>query len=264
MAPSSCSISTLSDSAKSHASPEKDGESSVSSTPTTTTRHQHDIMIFGAPIKIDQFKNVENRVGKDVAYEEDGFYIVGTTSVLADDHGGKRKMARCIDFFASKKTKANQEPGLVIKKRKTAVDPRYSPPTDLDLSIGRGNWEEPPAPAEDHWKIKKMLTRSDVDGSSRLLLGKVLVQEHILPHVRGNPYKGKGVEVKIWDVDTASEHMLVLKFWTSSKCYVFKKNWMSDFVERRALEEKDEIGLRWDDENSRLEFTLLKKKKNLI
>ncbi|KAK4441336.1 B3 domain-containing protein [Sesamum alatum] len=265
MAPSSsCSISTLSDSAKSHASTEKDRDSSVSSTPTTTLP-QH-IMIFGSSIKIDQLKNVKSCVGKamnQVPSEEDRFYMLKRTSVLADDddHGGKRKMSQFIDFFASSdETKADQEAELVIKKRKTTVGPSHSPPIDLDLSIGRGNSEEPPAPAEDCWKIKKMLTRSDVNGSSRLLLGKVLVQEHILPHVRGNPYEGEGVEVKVWDVDTASEHILVLKFWTSSKSYVFKKNWTSDFVERRALEEKDEIGLRWDDENSRMEFTLLKKK----
>ncbi|KAK4429891.1 hypothetical protein Salat_1289800 [Sesamum alatum] len=114
--------------------------------------------------------------------------------------------------------------------------------------------------AEDCWKMKKVLTLSDVDGSSKLLLAKVLVQKHILPHVMCNPEEGEGVEINVWDVDTASEHMLVLKFWTSSKCFVFVKNWANDFV-RRDLEEKDQIGLRWDDENSCLEFTLLKKKR---
>ncbi|KAL0390708.1 UNVERIFIED_CONTAM: B3 domain-containing protein [Sesamum calycinum] len=68
-----------------------------------------------------------------------------------------------------------------------------------------------------------------------------------------------GVEVVVWDVDTGSEHVLVLKKWKSGS-FVFMKNWMSDFVRRRGLEKKDEIGLRWDHENSRLEFTVIKKK----
>ncbi|KAK4437977.1 B3 domain-containing protein [Sesamum alatum] len=258
MAPSSCSISTLSDSAKSHhAEPDqKETHSSVSSTPTTTLP-QH-IMIFGASIKIDQFKNADNRVGKEVnqvPWEEEGFDIVKTATsvILGDDgdRGGKRKTRQFIDFFASDETKADQEPaGPGIKKRKiTAVRPRYAPPsTDLDLSIGRVD--------EDCWKIKKVLTRSDIDGSSRLLLGKLLVQEHILPHVVGNRPEGEGVEVNIRDVDTGTEHLLVLKLWRSNS-FVFMKNWKSDFVKRRKLKAKDEIGLRWDEEHSRLEFTLL-------
>ncbi|KAL0390690.1 UNVERIFIED_CONTAM: B3 domain-containing protein [Sesamum calycinum] len=247
MAPSSSSssISTLSDSAK---------HSSVSSTPTTTstTLHQH-IMIFGASIKKDPFKNIDqNHVGK----EEDGFYFVKTTSVVLAN--GKRKIPQFIDFFASDKTKADQEPAIKKRKR-TAVGPRYSPPpptTDLDLSIGRGNVQQPPADDnEDQWKIKKVLKKSDVDGSSRLLLGRSLVQEHIPPHVHMGE---QGVEITVRDVDTGSDHMLLLKLW-KSKSYVFVKNWMSDFVTRRELEEKDEIGLRWNHHNSCLDFTLLKK-----
>ncbi|KAL0460833.1 UNVERIFIED_CONTAM: hypothetical protein Slati_0710500 [Sesamum latifolium] len=195
MAPSSsCSISTLSDSAK---------HSSVSSTPTTTTTTLHQHMIFD-------------------------------------------------------ETKADQEPAIKKRKR-TAVRPRSSPPPpptiDLDLNIGSGNWQQPAADDEDQWKIKKVLKKSDVDGSSRLLLGKLLVQEHILLHlVMGEA----GVEVKVWDVDTGTEHMLLLKKWKSNS-FVFVKNWMSVFVTRRDLEEKDEIGLRWNHANSRLDFTLLRK-----
>ncbi|KAL2240034.1 uncharacterized protein LOC110012587 [Sesamum indicum] len=242
MAPSSSSsISILSDSAK---------HSSVSST-TSTTLHQHTV-IFGTSIKKDPFKNVQNHVGK----EEDGFYFVKTTSVVLAN--GKRKIPQFIDFFASGETsKADQEPAIKKRKR-TAVGPRYSPPpppiTDLDLSIGRGNWQQP-ADDEDQWKIKKVLKKSDVDGSSRLLLGRLLVQEHILPHVLMGE---QGVEIKVWDVDTGSHHMLLLKLWKSNS-FVFVKNWVSDFVTRRDLEEKDEIGLRWNHQNSRLDFTVLKR-----
>ncbi|KAL0437077.1 UNVERIFIED_CONTAM: B3 domain-containing protein [Sesamum radiatum] len=240
---SSCSISTLSDSAN---------HSSDSSTPTTTTLHQH--MIFGASIKKDQFKNIDqNHAGKE---EDDGFYFVKTTSVALAN--GKRKIPQFIDFFAPDEMKADQEPAIKKRKR-SAVRQRCSPPPtiDLDLNIGRGNWQQPaaaPGDGEDQWKIKKVLKKSDVDGSSRLLLGKLLVQEHILPHVVMGE---EGVEVKVWDVDTGSEHMLLLKVWKSNS-YVFVKNWMSDFVTRRELEEKDEIGLRWSHANSRLDFTLLR------
>ncbi|KAL0418385.1 UNVERIFIED_CONTAM: putative B3 domain-containing protein [Sesamum radiatum] len=84
---------------------------------------------------------------------------------------------------------------------------------------------------------------------------------HILPHVMGNgPVwdEGQGVEVAVWDMDTGSEHVLVLKKWKTGS-FVLMKNWMSDFVRRRGLEKNDEIGLRWDDGNSRLEFTVLNK-----
>ncbi|KAL0370249.1 UNVERIFIED_CONTAM: putative B3 domain-containing protein [Sesamum angustifolium] len=70
--------------------------------------------------------------------------------------------------------------------------------------------------------------------------------------------EGQGVEVAVWDMDTGSEHVLVLKKWKTGS-FVLMKNWMSDFVRRRGLEKNDEIGLRWDDGNSRLEFTVLNK-----
>ncbi|KAL0420703.1 UNVERIFIED_CONTAM: hypothetical protein Slati_3093200, partial [Sesamum latifolium] len=112
---------------------------------------------------------------------------------------------------------------------------------------------------EDLWTVKKELTRSNVDGSSRLLLGnKGFVQEHILPNVIETG--GGGFDVNVRDVDTGSEHMLVLKLRKSSNSYVLTKNWVSEFVKRRELEENDEFGLRWNDENSRLEFTLLRRK----
>ncbi|KAK4408377.1 putative B3 domain-containing protein [Sesamum angolense] len=144
--------------------------------------------------------------------------------------------------------------------QKTAVvGPRYSPPAPRDVVLP----SNPPALPEDRWEIKKVLKKSDVDDSSRLLLSKVNVQEHILPRVTGNlPGRGldegEGVEVAVWDMDTGSEHVLVLKKWKTGS-FVLMKNWMSEFVRRRGLEKNDVIGLRWDDGSSRLEFTVLKK-----
>ncbi|KAL0437105.1 UNVERIFIED_CONTAM: putative B3 domain-containing protein [Sesamum radiatum] len=143
-------------------------------------------------------------------------------------------------------------------KKTAVVSTRYSPPAPRGVLVVPWNL---PALREDRWDIKKVLTKSDVDESSRLLLAKVVVQEHILPHVMGNgpgPDEGQGVEVAVWDMDKGSEHVLVLKKWKSGS-FVLVKNWMSDFVRRRGLEKDDVIGLRWDDGNSRLEFTVLKK-----
>ncbi|PIN02754.1 hypothetical protein CDL12_24733 [Handroanthus impetiginosus] len=127
------------------------------------------------------------------------------------------------------------------------VDLNTAPPVNL-------NREE--------WEIKKILKRSDIDGSSRLLLGKQLVREYILPHVPGiDISEAEGIEIAVWELDTRTEHVLVLKQWSTGS-FVMTKNWMSGFVKRRRLKENDEIGLRWDDENSRLEFTILNGHRN--
>ncbi|KAG8371101.1 hypothetical protein BUALT_Bualt13G0051800 [Buddleja alternifolia] len=208
----------------------------------------------------------------------------------------KRKIPKLYDFWSSskkhdEKETDEQEPesnetctelqlciGLVFnepsKKRKKALSEpnnHTQRPLDdgLDLKI------DPPIEAirrnavvlpidvqeavpDDHWKIRKVLKKSDIDSSSRLLLGKVLVREHILPHLVDNGailVETEGVDIPIWDADTRSGHVLVLKTWKTGS-YVLKKNWTKDFVKRRSLRENDEIGLRWNDRHSRLEFTL--------
>ncbi|KAK4408378.1 putative B3 domain-containing protein [Sesamum angolense] len=190
---------------------------------------------------------------------------------------GKAKMPQFFDFFASEgklavdtttfpTAETGFSPHLISllhfagpPKKTAVVSPRYSPPAPRGVAVVPGNM---PALTGDRWDIKKVLKQSDVDVSSRLLLAKVDVHEHILPHVMGNGPgldEGQGVEVAVWDLDTGSEHVLVLKKWKSTGSFVLKKNWMSEFVRRRGLEKNDEIGLRWDGGNSRLEFTVLKK-----
>ncbi|XP_073152400.1 B3 domain-containing protein At2g33720-like [Henckelia pumila] len=110
---------------------------------------------------------------------------------------------------------------------------------------------------DDHWTIKKKLHKSDVDGSSRLLLGMKAVEKHVLPHV-GDFDKKIGVEIVFYDVDTKTEHRLTLKTWIT-KSYTLIKGWRKDFVKRRGLRTNDEIGLRWEEQHGRFEFTLLNK-----
>ncbi|KAG8371116.1 hypothetical protein BUALT_Bualt13G0053300 [Buddleja alternifolia] len=212
---------------------------------------------------------------------------------VSEDDDRTRKIPELIDFGSSssrkydeKKITDEQEPelheiavelelsiGLLNKKPPMNEKTNMAHPRDEDLDLTIGPRTGPiteivalvpvdvhdeEALLDDHWKIRKVLTKSDVDSSSRLLLGKVRVREHILPHLIRNGavlVETEGAEIPIWDVDTRSEHVLVLKTW-KTKSYVLKKNWTKDFVNRRSLKENHEIGLRWDDRNSRLEFTL--------
>ncbi|XP_061351879.1 uncharacterized protein LOC133296839 [Gastrolobium bilobum] len=56
----------------------------------------------------------------------------------------------------------------------------------------------------------------------RLLLPKDLAENLVVPVLDGDVEKG--VQVEIWDVDTASIHSLVFKKWVSSRSYVFIGN----------------------------------------
>ncbi|KAL0014376.1 hypothetical protein SO802_001445 [Lithocarpus litseifolius] len=93
---------------------------------------------------------------------------------------------------------------------------------------------------------------------SRLLLPTDLVKKHILPHWDESRIKN-GVLVSVWDFDTKFEYQLKFKQWPSNGSYVLIGNWIRDFVERRGLKVADEIGLYWDQSNSRFSFSLLKK-----
>jgi hypothetical protein len=65
--------------------------------------------------------------------------------------------------------------------------------------------------------------------------------------------------LKVWvrDIDTESMHQLVFKRWSTSKSYIFNDGWTKHFVKRRNLVEGDEIGLYWDNDQSRFHFSVL-------
>lgn len=156
----------------------------------------------------------------------------------------------------------NPAPVNKIKKKTSLVWPdnlelRIGPPVDHTAAR---NVEPRLGQRPELFQVKKVLQTSDIDGSSRLLLPKVQVEEHILPHVamenRG-AVDGDGLEIGVWDLDTNTRHMLVLKRWKSSRGYVLTRNWTSDFVRRRSLTNGDQVGLRWDPERSRMEFAML-------
>lgn len=113
-----------------------------------------------------------------------------------------------------------------------------------------------------HWTIRKVLKKSDVDGSSRLLIGRKEVLSHIAPFFTDNPFEfcqnNAGIHVIVYDVDTNTGHMLKLTKWKTGS-FVLKNNWTQQFVKRRELKENDEIGLRMDFQEARLEFTVLRR-----
>ncbi|KAK9279881.1 hypothetical protein L1049_013564 [Liquidambar formosana] len=84
--------------------------------------------------------------------------------------------------------------------------------------------------------IRKQLTKSDTNSSSRLLLPTKLVEDHVLPM-----FDPLGIaEIKsnrvVWDMNTNSEHQLTFK------SYVLINNWKQEFVLRQG----EEIGLLWN------------------
>ncbi|XP_059639235.1 uncharacterized protein LOC132281558 [Cornus florida] len=114
----------------------------------------------------------------------------------------------------------------------------------------------------DRWKIKKILTKSDVNGLCRLLIPKELMNKQVIPLF--NPQQvsdcgsGIGTRVKVFDFDTRTEHELTLKKWKTDS-YLLISNWNKEFTNRRNLEMGDEIGLFWNSQTSQLYFSLLKK-----
>nr|XP_016469816.1 PREDICTED: uncharacterized protein LOC107792137 [Nicotiana tabacum] len=112
------------------------------------------------------------------------------------------------------------------------------------------------AEEEEHWIIKK-LTKSDVNGSSRLLLPRQEVKTYVIPFLDEQKatdcQKLSGTDVYVWDLDTQSEYSLTLKKWATHSFQLIR-NWTPNFVKRRNLKQDDVIALRWDRNNSRFCF----------
>ncbi|KAL2502647.1 uncharacterized protein Fot_36495 [Forsythia ovata] len=113
-----------------------------------------------------------------------------------------------------------------------------------------------------HWTIRKFLTESDINGSSRLLIGRNKVLRHIAPFFTDNPSEfcqnNERIYAIVYDVDTHTGHTLTLAKWKTNS-FVLINNWSQQFVKRRLLMVNDEVGLRWDAYNARLEFTVLRR-----
>ncbi|XP_054816871.1 putative B3 domain-containing protein At1g78640 [Prosopis cineraria] len=110
----------------------------------------------------------------------------------------------------------------------------------------------------DPWGIKKVLTDSDTSHNNMLILYGCQVEVMVLPELSedaaNDAQTDDGTEVKFWDIDTESLHELVLKRKSS---YILTGNWNEDFIRRRNLNARDEIGLEWDPYNNRFNFSVL-------
>nr|GMD63282.1 putative B3 domain-containing protein At1g78640 [Ipomoea batatas] len=132
-----------------------------------------------------------------------------------------------------------EEEGVIIaKKQKVVVDKTSAP------QLG------------DHW-IHKRLSTSDVNLSSRLLLPKEEIIKYVLPLMDMESSTAcenrGGLRVKIWDLDTESEHQLSLKQWKTGS-FLLNSNWNKEFVKRRSLQLGDTISMCWDFQNLRFLF----------
>ncbi|KAK2653927.1 hypothetical protein Ddye_013783 [Dipteronia dyeriana] len=157
------------------------------------------------------------------------------------------------DTVSSSSTNNNAAAAAATVAASSSSSSSSSPSTELELY-------------SDPWKIKKRLKESDLGNLSRLLIPTNSVQEHVLPFMSNDAAqqidsggcRGGGLRVSVLDHDTETVHQLVFKRWLdSSKSYVFTLNWIKDFVKRRDLKIKDEIGLFWDCLHSRFVFCVL-------
>ncbi|KAI4347886.1 hypothetical protein L6164_008662 [Bauhinia variegata] len=163
----------------------------------------------------------------------------------------------------------NVKPLTTLKKRKSCPNPPKNAVKRLRGSATNrkemrcGNFRDLNL-NDDLWKIKKVLTGSDVGNLCRLLLATDLVEKLMLPFLgveaqRDAETLEKGIKIGFWDVDTKSMHYLILKHWISSKSYVLIGGWNTGFVKRRCLKKGDEIGLRFDTYKHCFDFSILKR-----
>ncbi|XP_039169461.1 putative B3 domain-containing protein At1g78640 [Eucalyptus grandis] len=86
----------------------------------------------------------------------------------------------------------------------------------------------------DPWKIKKKLTESDLNYSSRLLLLWDCVKTHVFQWMGKEMVdqfeREEGMEVIRRDADTGGEHWLVFHRWKSAGSYVLNYGWTKQFV----------------------------------
>lgn len=124
---------------------------------------------------------------------------------------------------------------------------------------------------EDPWKLKKVLTATDVSPhQNRLLLPSDSVQSLVFPVLTNDEISklDSGVVIHFYDIDSDGisdqkknsdgiDSSLKMKRWASNGSYVLIGNWNDDFIKRRNLKEGDEIGFQWDKYNQRFNFSVL-------
>ncbi|WJX10822.1 hypothetical protein P8452_01500 [Trifolium repens] len=112
---------------------------------------------------------------------------------------------------------------------------------------------------DDPWKIKKVLTRSDLGSNRNILIKRELAEDFIVPVLGGRRVcESNDVHVRVWDLDSNSLHSLVFTIRASNNSHVFKSTWYKDFVIRKGLKIGDEIGMFWDRDYQCFAFSVLR------
>nr|GME19977.1 putative B3 domain-containing protein At1g78640 [Ipomoea batatas] len=159
------------------------------------------------------------------------------------------------------------EDHLPIKKRKRSIIIGPKKPQNNSIQVGHPNTLSAPT-IKDHLPINNHHRRdlgnfAELIGAassfslSLLLLPKEEITKYVLPLMNMESCRAcqnkDGLRVKIWDLDTESEHELSLKQWVTGS-FLLTSNWNKEFVKRRSLHEGDTISMCWDFENLRFLF----------
>ncbi|XP_047335702.1 putative B3 domain-containing protein At1g78640 [Impatiens glandulifera] len=175
--------------------------------------------------------------------------------MIEEEHQRVEKMAKIVSLVGWEKTAMEEE--LTQTREILLQEEELEDPHLEEENVVDGNNYE--------WTIIKTLFKSDVNSSSRLLLGKVEIETHIVPYLNheeqdslllGSP---QGIGIQMFDVERQQAFTLTLKKWNSTGSFVFTGHWRKDFVRPRGLVQDDQIGLYFDPQNRRLCFRLLRK-----
>nr|GMD70355.1 CDP-diacylglycerol--serine O-phosphatidyltransferase 1-like isoform X1 [Ipomoea batatas] len=181
-------------------------------------------------------KNPKKPIKNDHRWDDE---LIDTASSLSLSLPTKRKRLPKPKKPENSSIQEKEEEGVIIAKRQKKV---------ATGAVGNHNHH--------HW-IQKRLSKSDVNLSSRLLLPKEEITKYVLPLMNMESCRAcqnkDGLRVKIWDLDTESEHELSLKQWVTGS-FLLTSNWNKEFVKRRSLHEGDTISMCWDFENLRFLF----------
>lgn len=114
---------------------------------------------------------------------------------------------------------------------------------------------------EEPWKIKK-LGASDLEKYASLLLPKKWIIDNVRPYLGDKLFErvqsGMGLRVRVHDCDTNTMHYVNFTCWGRGR-YVLNGQWWPEFVLRRGFNEKDQIGLYWDEAEGMFMFSLLER-----
>ncbi|CAH9086319.1 unnamed protein product [Cuscuta europaea] len=183
--------------------------------------------------------------------DEDGTLTLGL-SLPGSGTSAPTTWKRKTSSSCSEATSESKRSRTKASTRREGGDGKVHQSSSPRTSLGEGGGDE-------LW-VKKMLSASDVNSSSRLLLPKAeIMDSYVLPSLDEEKkracHSGMGLRVKVTDMDRNEKYELTLLRW-KSKSYVLTNNWSENFVRRRLLKEGDSIELSWNAQN--LEFLFRK------